>query len=37
MGTPESTFVVATVITLILTALVAGSTFLARIGKVKGE
>jgi hypothetical protein len=37
MGTPESTFVVATVITLILMAMVGGSTFLAKIGKAKGE
>lgn len=37
MGTPESTFVVATVITLILIAMVGGSTFLTKIGKAKGE
>ena len=37
MGTPESTFVVATVITLILTAMIGGSSFLARIAKTKGE
>jgi hypothetical protein len=37
MGTPESTFVVASVITLILTAMVGGSSFLNRIAKIKGE
>lgn len=37
MGTPESTFVVITVITLILIAMVSGSTFLSKIGKAKGE
>jgi hypothetical protein len=37
MGTPESTFIVASVIVLILTAMIAGSTFLVRIGKAKGE
>lgn len=37
MGTPESTFVVASVITLILMAMLGGSAFLAKIGKAKGE
>lgn len=37
MGTPESTFVVASVIILILIAMVAGSAYLMQIAKVKGE
>lgn len=37
MGTPESTFVVVSVITLILIVLVAGSAYLKHLSQVKGE
>ena len=37
MGTPESTFIVATVISLILIAMVGGASFLTKIAKVKGD